>query len=123
MKRYIGWGNMKNGEVKQAPAGKPMNTVEGTRMRERCFACDRPLGRFAARVDTRDDQIVRVGSECFKLIEEAGEAGYQPPKGGPRLFLIPRCESCGGTDDDPTECTQDCDEPRRWPLPQQGTPK
>ncbi len=54
-----------------------------------CFACDRKLGRNPALVDTRDGQTVFVGSECFKLVKVAGEAGYQPPKGGPRLWLIP----------------------------------
>lgn len=38
--------------------------------------------------DTRDAQIVFVGSECFKIIEKAGEAGYQPPKGGPKLYEV-----------------------------------
>lgn len=41
-------------------------------------------------VDTRDGQTVFVGSECFKLIKKAGESGYQPPKGGPRLWCIPK---------------------------------
>lgn len=54
----------------------------------KCFACDRKLGRNPALVDTRDGQIVNVGSECFKLIKIAGEVGYQPPQGGPRLFLL-----------------------------------
>lgn len=56
---------------------------------EKCYACDRKLGRRPRLVDTRDAQTVFVGTECFKLIEEAGEAGYQPPKGGPRLYLLP----------------------------------
>jgi hypothetical protein len=55
----------------------------------KCFACDRKLGRNPCLADTRDAQIVYVGSECFKLIKAAGEVGYQPPKGGPRLYLIP----------------------------------
>jgi hypothetical protein len=59
-------------------AGKP----------ERCFACDKKLGRHPAVADTRDDQAVYVGSECYKLIRAAGEAGYQPPKGGPRLWVM-----------------------------------
>ena len=55
----------------------------------RCFACDRKLGRNPCLADTRDAQIVYVGTECYKLIKAAGEAGYQPPKGGPRLYRIP----------------------------------
>jgi len=36
--------------------------------------------------DTRDGQTVFVGPECFKHIRAAGDEGYQPPLGGPRLF-------------------------------------
>lgn len=56
----------------------------------RCYACDRKLGANPYVADTRDDQFVYVGSECFKYIRQSGEMGYQPPKGGPRLYLIPR---------------------------------
>lgn len=56
----------------------------------KCFACDRKLGSNPFVADTRDSQFVYVGSECFKYIKTAGDDGYQPPKGGPRLFLIPR---------------------------------
>jgi len=52
-----------------------------------CFACDRPLGRSPQLVDTRDAQLVYVGAECFKKIRTAGDSGWQPPKGGPRLYL------------------------------------
>jgi len=48
-------------------------------------------------VDTRDAQLVLVGSECFKRVQTAGNNGYQPPKGGPRLFPI----TC--------QCPQECD--------------
>lgn len=58
-------------------------------MRE-CFACDRKLGKNPHLADTRDDQTVLVGSECYKLIKKAGEKGYQPPLGGPRLWTIPK---------------------------------
>lgn len=55
----------------------------------RCFACDRKLGVNPWLVDTRDAQSVYVGSECYKKIKQAGEEGWQPPKGGPRLWLFP----------------------------------
>ncbi len=56
----------------------------------KCFACDRVIKRKQPlEADTRDGQIVFVGSECFKMIMASGEAGYQPPKGGPRLFPMP----------------------------------
>jgi hypothetical protein len=54
---------------------------------ERCFACGRKLGRNPHLVDTRGGQAVFVGRECFKLIQVAGDTGYQP-KGGPRLWLL-----------------------------------
>lgn len=60
----------------------------------RCFACDRKLGRNPAVADTRDDQLVLVGSECAKKIYAKnlphGEEGWQPPKGGPKLYPLPR---------------------------------
>lgn len=57
-------------------------------MKEKCFACDKPLGDTHRYADTRDDQIVRVGPNCFALIQAAGEEGYQPPKGGPKLYVV-----------------------------------
>ena len=55
----------------------------------KCFACDRLiLGRAPHSADTRDGQVVHVGAICFRQIKKAGDAGYQPPKGGPRLYLI-----------------------------------
>jgi hypothetical protein len=57
--------------------------------RERCFACGRLIQRpDPHRADTRDDQIVFVGPECYRMVVAAGEAGYQPPLGGPRLFPV-----------------------------------
>ncbi len=53
---------------------------------EYCFACGKKLGKKPRLVDTRDDQLVYVGSECFRLIKKAGQLGYQPPSGGPRLY-------------------------------------
>ena len=56
----------------------------------RCFACDRKLGQNPYPADTRDAQWVYVGTECYKRIKAAGDAGYQPPLGGPRLYFITR---------------------------------
>ncbi len=53
----------------------------------KCFACDRVITTKPHVADTRDSQIVYVGSECFKHIAAAGEEGYQPPRGGPRLYI------------------------------------
>jgi hypothetical protein len=69
-----------------------MDVTPTTNQREvnetRCFACDRKLGKHPRLVDTRDGQTVHVGSECFRLIKASGKTGYQPPTGGPRLYLI-----------------------------------
>lgn len=54
----------------------------------KCFACGKKLGRNSPLIDTRDGQTAHVGRECFKLVKAAGESGYQPPLGGPRLYVI-----------------------------------
>ena len=53
---------------------------------DKCFACDRKIAKGAVNADTRDGQVVIVGPECYRKIRKAGAVGYQPPKGGPRLF-------------------------------------
>lgn len=57
-------------------------------MSEKCFACDRHLGASPASVTTADGQKVFVGRECYKQIVAAGYPGWQPPFGGPRLYLL-----------------------------------
>lgn len=64
--------------------------IEVSAIPDRCFACDHKLGKYPAIADTRDSQYVLVGTECYKLIVSAGEQGYKPPKGGPRLYRLPR---------------------------------
>ena len=60
----------------------------GLRM-DKCFACDKPITTpEQAWADTRDAQIVRVGPECFNKIARAGDAGYQPALGGPKLYPL-----------------------------------
>lgn len=55
----------------------------------RCFACDRVIRRTTPLLaDTRDDQVVHVGPECLRKVEAAGDSGYQPPLGGPRLYPV-----------------------------------
>lgn len=61
---------------------------ESATFRKLCFACDRKLGKNPHYADTHEDQCVVVGSECYKAIQEAGESGWQPPKGGPRLWVL-----------------------------------
>jgi hypothetical protein len=50
---------------------------------DRCFACGKPLGNDPPIAITEDGQIVDVGQECLK---KTTSDGYQPPRGGPRLF-------------------------------------
>lgn len=54
----------------------------------KCFACDKPTGPAPQLVTCMDDQTVHVGSDCYRRIKSAGAMGYQPPKGGPRLYLL-----------------------------------
>jgi hypothetical protein len=54
----------------------------------KCFACDRPLGKDTRRATTRDGQRVYVGADCHRKIRAAGDDGYQPPGGGPRLYPL-----------------------------------
>lgn len=49
----------------------------------KCFACDKPLKGVWHLAATRDGQVAYVGPECRRKITEAG---YQPPKGGPKLY-------------------------------------
>jgi len=59
-------------------------------MTERCFACGRLLRELANMVITEDNaQTVSVGRDCYAKVRALDRCGgYQPPKGGPRLFLI-----------------------------------
>lgn len=69
--------------------GNPEGETTMAEQKLRCFACDHVIRRKVPyQVDTRDAQIVFVGPECFRLVIAAGELGYQPPKGGPRLFPL-----------------------------------
>lgn len=53
-----------------------------------CFACGRSLKNvFQFPCKTSDGQRVVVGPECYKNVKTAGKEGWQPPKGGPKLFL------------------------------------
>lgn len=61
---------------------------------EKCFACGRKFrknnfGRivFHPEALTTDGQRQFVGHDCYRKIVDAGEEGYQPPLGGPRLWI------------------------------------
>lgn len=52
----------------------------------KCFACERPLKGWAIEAQVCGElTIVHVGPDCFKRIVSAGDSGYQPPLGGPKL--------------------------------------
>lgn len=58
-------------------------------MARKCFACDRVMRghSFYLAVTHDNQQLLQVGGECWKKIWAAGKDGYQPARGGPRLFL------------------------------------
>lgn len=54
-----------------------------------CFVCDKDITKAKKYlVDTRDDQTVYVGSECYKRIKEAGENGYNKDNHPLKCYLI-----------------------------------
>jgi len=55
---------------------------------KRCFACNQPLGNNPLLVTCADEQDVFVGSECARRIRRAGRGGWQPPRGGSRLYTL-----------------------------------
>lgn len=61
---------------------------------DKCYACGKQLtAKYLEEssnciADTKDAQLVYVGKECMRKIMASGSKGYQPPKGGPRLFQL-----------------------------------
>lgn len=60
---------------------------------EDCFACGRKMIRpeTVFLEDKRSDGLqydVYVGTECFKHVRAASPSGYQPPRGGPKLYFF-----------------------------------
>lgn len=55
---------------------------------DRCFACGQALRRLKYLVTCSDEQTAFVGADCFLNIERANDLGWQPPKGGPRLYTL-----------------------------------
>ncbi len=59
-------------------------------MEKKCFACGRKIRNGGYTAHTLDGQKnVLVGSECAKQVYicKGLEMGYQPPKGGPKIFF------------------------------------
>jgi hypothetical protein len=72
-------------DPKYAPTPAP-EASDDHKLREQCFACGEPIKSAARAVWTRDPQRQFVGLDCFRKVAHAGAEGYQPDKGGPRLF-------------------------------------
>jgi hypothetical protein len=74
------------------------------RVKLRCYACDRALKK-PREVYTADDGGQRqfVGPECFQHVVAAGDAGYQPPLGGPRIYAARSAEAPLGLSSDAAE--------------------
>lgn len=64
----------------------------------KCFACNKPITTEAINPDTPSIDpkgfmvsttrvIVEVDPECYKKVK-AAKNGYQPPLGGPKLYLL-----------------------------------
>jgi hypothetical protein len=58
----------------------------------RCFACNKPIDDSRSPLAITSDlaQVVSVGPDCWKRIKAAGNVGYQPSQGGPRLLVLTR---------------------------------
>ena len=52
---------------------------------EKCFACGATL-KVWRMAFTIDGQSVFIGSSCAKKTARSGAVGWQPDRGGPRLF-------------------------------------
>lgn len=65
---------------------------ESSQLKERCYACGKAMRSRPNNVWTIDGQPQPVGRDCFKKVQSALGMGWQPPRGGPRLFLHPPTE-------------------------------
>lgn len=54
----------------------------------KCYACGKDV-RTTRYAYTADDgqQQQPVGPDCYRAISHFGKSGYQPPRGGPRLYV------------------------------------
>jgi hypothetical protein len=66
----------------------PKQATAAIEAKESCYCCDKPFAKKTGAywVWTCDGQRQFAGPECFRKIKKAGTEGYQPPKGGPRMF-------------------------------------
>lgn len=50
--------------------------------------CERTLRRLREHAEAMHITLEQALEDCFKKIIAAGDEGYQPPLGGPRLYYI-----------------------------------
>lgn len=77
LRMLIGERELAARDLRQAKASLPA---------EACYACGRPMKSDGAQCVTEDGQRQRVGHDCWYHIHRAGRLGWQPPRGGPRLY-------------------------------------
>lgn len=51
-----------------------------------CYCCGKLMKYRTAAIYTSDGQPQWVGLDCYKHIVSAGKIGFQPKRGGPKLF-------------------------------------
>ena len=71
-----------------------MRQYENGYQDEKCYACGKRFRLnsynvipYHPYVLTFDGQKQFVGSDCYRRIQESESKGYQPPRGGPRLWV------------------------------------
>ncbi len=70
-------------EIKKIKSNRPFKSGEIP-----CYACGRKLTTMKYIVDTRDDQLVNVGKDCYDKIIKAGEEGVTVNEFGLKLYLL-----------------------------------
>lgn len=82
-------------------SGRHTNEVVA-RVNLKCYACDRVLKKpHAVYTGDAGGQRQFVGPECFQYVLAAGAIGYQPPRGGPRLYPARPADAASGVKSNP----------------------
>ena len=53
-----------------------------------CYACGRDMRCAGFAVRTSDGQHQEVGKDCYQHVKRGAENGWQPRRGGPRLYTL-----------------------------------
>lgn len=71
------------------PPNPPVPATPAEDVRIPCFACERIHGISHFVLVDGEATTVCVGPSCYAKVRKFDKiGGYQPPKGGPKLFLI-----------------------------------